>query len=177
MSNPDKRPWRKNVLTLVASGYGTILIVFLSLAFSSTLSAEQAYDAVQGPLMALIGGSLAIAKDLLQLDREETSTPDDNRQGAGAGSLAAGVTAVGTLQAHKLHVGKDVQVSVAGAFQNALTYQASSSAPSIATVSVSGAQVTVTSVAEGVGTITVTASGAGNSVATQQFEVTVLPTA
>ena len=74
-----------------------------------------------------------------------------------------------------LTVGADaVVVSVAGAFQGASTYQASSSAPSVATISVSEADVTVTPIAAGVTTITVTASGADNSVATQRFKVTVL---
>ena len=70
------RPWRKNVLTLVGAGYGTILIVFGVLA-AGELKAPEAYDAVQGPLMALVGGSLAIAKDLLQLDRAEDLTHGD----------------------------------------------------------------------------------------------------
>ena len=83
------------------------------------------------------------------------------------------VTAVGTLPARTLYVGTAaVVVSVADAFQNAVTYQASSSAPSVATVSVSGSDVTVTAVAEGSTTITVTASGADNLIATQQFKAT-----
>ena len=73
MANTGKRPWRKNVLLLVISGYATVLVIFLLLAFS-TLTAAEAYDAVQGPLMALVGGSLAIAKDLIQLDQREDST-------------------------------------------------------------------------------------------------------
>ena len=82
------------------------------------------------------------------------------------------VPAVGTLPARTLHVGDGavaVVVSVAGAFRNASTYRASSSAPGVATVTVSGSQVTVTPVAAGVATITVTATGADNSVATQRF--------
>ena len=73
MANTGKRPWRKNVLLLVISGYATVLVIFLLLA-GSTLTAAEAYDAVQGPLMALVGGSLAIAKDLIQLDQREDST-------------------------------------------------------------------------------------------------------
>ena len=85
--------------------------------------------------------------------------------------------AVGTLPDRKLYVGAGavaVVVPVAGAFRNASTYQASSSAPGVATVTVSGSQVTVTAVTAGVATITVTATGADNSVATQRFAVTVL---
>ena len=55
---------RVNVLLLVTLGYGTVSGIFATLAFGD-LTAAQAYDAVQGPLMALVGGSLAIAKDLV----------------------------------------------------------------------------------------------------------------
>ena len=86
------------------------------------------------------------------------------------------VTAVGTLPARTLYVGAGAVaevVSLASAFRNASTYQAASSASGVATVTVSGAQVTVTPVAAGVATITVTATGADNSVATQRFRLTV----
>ena len=56
--------WRWNVLVLVALGYGTICGIFAVLACGS-LTAQEAYEVVQAPLMALIGGSLAIAKDLV----------------------------------------------------------------------------------------------------------------
>ena len=85
------------------------------------------------------------------------------------------VTAVGTLPARTLYVGTAaVVVSVADAFQDASTCQASSSASGVATVGVAGSDVTVTPAAAGVTTITVTASGADNSIATQQFKATVL---
>ena len=87
------------------------------------------------------------------------------------------VTTVGTLPAQTLYVGAGavaVVVPVSGAFRNASTYRGSSSAPGVATVSVSGSDVTVTPVAAGVATITVTATGADNSVATQRFRVTAL---
>ncbi len=89
----------------------------------------------------------------------------------------ARVTAAGTLPNRTLHAGTvavAVAVPVGDAFRNASTYQASSSAPGVATVRVSGSTVTVTSVAEGVATIAVTASGADGSTATQRFGVTVL---
>ena len=96
-----------------------------------------------------------------------------NTTPAGPVRCSPRVTAVGTLPARTLYVGTAaVVVSVADAFQNAVTYQASSSAPSVATVSVSGSDVTVTAVAEGSTTITVTASGADNLIATQQFKAT-----
>ena len=112
-------------------------------------------------------------------DRYET--PDDvpevmallNATPAGPIRCSPRVKAVGTLPDRTLYVGTAaVVVSVADAFQNVLTYQASSSAPSVATVSVSGSDVTITAVAEGSTTITVTASGADNSIATQQFKAT-----
>ncbi len=59
-------------------------------------------------------------------------------------------------------------VPVAGAFRNAASYDASSSAPGVAAVNVSGSTVTVTSVAEGEATITVTASGPDRSTASRQ---------
>ena len=113
---------------------------------------------------------------------EEFETEDDftrlvtllNTTPAGPVRCSPRVTAVGTLPARTLYVGTAaVVVSVADAFQNAVTYQVSSSAPSVATVSVSGSDVTVTAVAEGSTTITVTASGADNLIATQQFKATV----
>ena len=87
------------------------------------------------------------------------------------------VTVVGSLPARTLYVGDGavaIVVPVAEAFRHASTYRASSSAPGIATVSVSGPNVTVIPVAAGAATVTVTASGADNSVATQRFRVTVL---
>ena len=112
---------------------------------------------------------------------EEPETEDDfttlvtllNTTPAGPVRCSPRVTAAGTLPDRTLYVGTAaVVVSVADAFQNALTYQASSSAPSVATVSVSGSDLTVTAVAEGSTTITVTASGADNLIATQQFKAT-----
>ena len=65
-------------------------------------------------------------------------------------------------------------MAVADAFQDALSYAASSGAVGVATVSVAGSDVTVTPVAVGGTNITVTAIGADNSVATQQFKVAVV---
>ena len=72
-----------------------------------------------------------------------------------------------------------VPVDVSGAFRDpdgdALTYGASSSAPGVATVSVSGSVVVVSPVSEGTSTVRVTATDAGgsNATATQTFAVTV----
>lgn len=41
------------------------------LRFYPGLDAPEAYDAIQGPLMALVGGSITLGKDLLQRDAAE----------------------------------------------------------------------------------------------------------
>ena len=85
--------------------------------------------------------------------------------------------AVGRLPDRTLYVGvvaTAVVVPVTSAFRNAARYEASSSQPGVASVSVSGSTVTVTSVAEGMATVTVTASGPDGVSATQRFNVTVL---
>ena len=88
---------------------------------------------------------------------------------------------VGTLPDRWLHVGDAAAVEFAAAFgdpeNDALTYEVSSSATDVATVSLSGTRVTITPVAEGTTTIAVTATDAGGSAAsaTQAFTVTVLP--
>ena len=72
-----------------------------------------------------------------------------------------------------------VAVDVSAAFRDpdgdALTYSATSSAPSVASVAVVGSTVTVAPVSEGAATVTVTATDAGgsNGTATQAFSVTV----
>ena len=73
-------PWRKNVLLLVGIGYFAVIIIFASMAWGS-MTAENAYEIVKGPLMALIGGSLALSKDLVDNasgDSENTSNNNDN---------------------------------------------------------------------------------------------------
>ena len=87
---------------------------------------------------------------------------------------------VGALPPLTLGVGDAAApVEVAGAFRDpdgdALSYGASSSAPSVAGVSVSGSVVTVTPTSEGTALVTVTATDAGgsNTTATQSFAVTV----
>ena len=88
--------------------------------------------------------------------------------------------AVGTLADLTLHVGgKAAVVDVAGAFRDPdgdpLTYQATSSAPGVASVAVSGSSVTTRAVATGAATITVTATDVGgtNTAATLAFRVIV----
>ena len=75
--------------------------------------------------------------------------------------------------------GAEVTIDVAAAFSDPdgddLSYEAASDRPSVATVSVSGSDVTVTGVAPGSATITVTATDSGGLSATQAFGVTVEP--
>ena len=87
---------------------------------------------------------------------------------------------VGTLAPLRIEVdGAAVTVEVSGAFRDpdgdALTYGASSSAPSVAWVSVSGSRVTIAPVSAGTATVRVTATdvGGSNTTATQTFRVTV----
>ena len=89
--------------------------------------------------------------------------------------------AVGTLANRSLQVGSmaSVVVEVAGAFSDpdndTLTYGASSSPSSVASVSRSGSQVTVTPGVAGRASVTVTATDAAgsNTSATHRFTVTV----
>ena len=97
-----------------------------------------------------------------------------------AGAADPPPLAVGALPDRTLQVGgAALVVDVAGAFSHAddaLTYAASSSAPSVATVGVSGSLVTIAPAARGRAAITVTATAAGGSgtTATQRFDVWVL---
>ena len=91
---------------------------------------------------------------------------------------------VGTLPPLTLGVNDAaVTVEVSGAFRDPdgdrLTYGASSSAPPVARVAVSGSLVTVTPLAEGTALATVTATdiGGSNTAAAQRFVVTVSPPA
>jgi len=63
---------RFNVLALVAMGYFALLVIFVSMAWGE-MTATEAYDVVKSPFMALIGGSLAISKDLV--DDGSTAVP------------------------------------------------------------------------------------------------------
>ena len=75
-----KVAWRKNVLYLVTLGYGAIIVMFASVCIGGGVSAKDAYDMLEGPLMALIGGSLAISKDLVPLGNGSDS-PDRSDEG------------------------------------------------------------------------------------------------
>lgn len=60
---------RTNVLLIIGAGYVATGYVFVKiLELEKGIEASDAYDIVSAPLMALIGGSLAIAKDLITAD-------------------------------------------------------------------------------------------------------------
>lgn len=87
--------------------------------------------------------------------------------------------AVGTLADQTLYIDASAAVNVEGAFLDPdgdpLAYEATSSAPTVASVAVSGSTVTVRAVAAGTATVTVTATdtGGSNMSATLAFRVTV----
>lgn len=70
---------RLNVLILMGGGYLTLIIIFIAMAWNGT-TVDDAYDVVKGPLMALIGGSLAISKDLIPLGVGPTDQDADSTQ-------------------------------------------------------------------------------------------------
>ena len=85
--------------------------------------------------------------------------------------------AASSIPDQAVEVGQTVALEVSTYFTDAdgdaLSYAASSSDPSVATVSVSGAMVTVSAWAKGLVTVTVTATDPGGLSATQTFEATV----
>lgn len=87
--------------------------------------------------------------------------------------------ATGTLADQAMHVGGSAVTDVAGVFRDpdgdSLTYEATTSAPAVASVAVSGSTVTVRAAAAGTATVTVTATdiGGSNTTATLAFRVTV----
>ena len=75
----QKTPIRTNVLLLVGGGYFALLFMFTVMAIWGEMKIEEAYEVVKGPLMALIGGSLAISKDLIPLgDTSSTESLTDH---------------------------------------------------------------------------------------------------
>ncbi|MDE2773547.1 MAG: putative Ig domain-containing protein [Gemmatimonadota bacterium] len=85
--------------------------------------------------------------------------------------------AADTIEDQTVEAGAEVTVDVAAAFSDpdgdGLTYEATSDTPEVATVSVSGSDVTVSGVAAGTATVTVTATDPGGLSASQTFDVTV----
>ena len=73
---------RLNVLILVGCGYIAVVFMFTVMTFSEDMTAVTAYGVVEAPLMALIGGSLAIAKDVLSLDHKDSGGSTDRKEGS-----------------------------------------------------------------------------------------------
>ena len=46
-----------------------VLVIFVGLVWGKEMPAQEAYNFIEAPFMALVGGSLAIAKDLIALDQ------------------------------------------------------------------------------------------------------------
>ncbi len=66
MSEEKRVVKRFNVLYLLTMAYVVLLILFCVLACKN--SAIEAWDLLEAPFMALIGGTLAISKDLISGD-------------------------------------------------------------------------------------------------------------
>ena len=151
----------------------------LTYAVSSSARDVVVAVAEEGPLVVLVAVGRGAAEILVTatdpggLSAMQTFTvtvPDPNQPPEAVGMLAPLTVGVGE---------GPVSVEVSGAFRDpdgdALTYEASSSAPSVATVSVSASTVTVTAVAPGTSTVVVSATdtGGSNTAALQRFTVTV----
>ena len=59
---------RFNVLYLMTMAYAVLVVLFAVLACSGNTTIAETWDALEAPLMALIGGTLAISKDLIAGD-------------------------------------------------------------------------------------------------------------
>ena len=119
------------------------------------------------PALRLRSAIVAVAALLAAACGDGETDPEPNRS----------PVASETISAQTVAVGESVTVNVASAFSDqdgdALTYAATSSAPGVASVAVSGADVTVTGVSAGTASVTVTASDPDGLSAEQAFEVTV----
>ncbi len=60
----ESLPWRKNVLAALFMAYFSLLAVFM-LMLANGVQASDAFDAINVPFVALVGGTLAIVKDLV----------------------------------------------------------------------------------------------------------------
>ncbi len=58
-------PIRINVLTLLLVTYGAIVGLFMAMIVNGA-EPKEAWDMVSVPFVALVGGTLAVAKDLIQ---------------------------------------------------------------------------------------------------------------
>ena len=73
---PGKRVVRRfNVLFLMTWAYVTVFAIFLTLVLATRKTADESWEIVQAAVMALIGGTLAISKDLIQDDEKDNDNP------------------------------------------------------------------------------------------------------
>ena len=77
----DKKPKRKkvvirtNVLLLMGTAYTVLIGIFAILVWGTDkITADTAWEMIKMPFMALIGGTLAISKDLIA---DEISLPNE----------------------------------------------------------------------------------------------------
>ena len=66
---------RTNVLYLMTVAYIIVMVIFV--AIMDKLGAKEAWNVLEGPLMALIGGTLAISKDLIEDDGDEEGDEEE----------------------------------------------------------------------------------------------------
>ena len=60
---------RTNIIYLLTLAYFTVGLLFIVLVFKeNAMTAKDAWNILEAPLMALIGGTLAISKDLLDVN-------------------------------------------------------------------------------------------------------------
>lgn len=80
-SNSTKRKKvaiKTNVLTLMITAYVAVLGMFALMVYGTEgITATDAWDILEAPLMALLGGTLAISKDLIRDD--DDSSPENNK--------------------------------------------------------------------------------------------------
>ena len=168
-------------------GVGAQATVDVAGAFSDPDGDALGYEATSGaPAVATVAvsGSAVTVTGVAEGTATVTVTATDPGGLRAAQSFEVAVTGVNrapevaaAIDDQTVGVGAQVTVDVAGAFSDpdgdALGYEATSDAPTVATASVSGSAVTVTGVAEGTATVTVTATDPGGLSAAQAFGVTV----
>lgn len=69
---------RWNVLYLMSAAYFILLVLFITIAFTKEMTAVDARNMLEAPLMALIGGTLAISKDLITGDDQSSDKNTDD---------------------------------------------------------------------------------------------------
>jgi len=68
---------KTNVLILMGAAYLAVVFMFLVMVLGTeNITATEAWDILEAPLMALIGGTLALSKDLIR-DEDDPSDPEE----------------------------------------------------------------------------------------------------